>query len=141
LGSIAIEASKEVKVWLPKGYYKMLGHLANAEVVEWYKSVTRVPNPSVVEVYKNGSDIEQNYPILFGVKDIDPTPVSRAVALHEVRTEYPIDLHENVTHVEVPRDRVEETKGILGGLDIIPIEEGEWYCIEHTFTEHMHGVV
>jgi len=141
LGAVAVEAAKEAKVWRPSGYYRMLDHLRNANAVEWYKKVTRVENPGVTSVYKHGSDIEKNYPVLIAVKDVEPVKTSKAVALHEVCTIQPISLSEDVEYIEVPRNNIEETEEVLGGLDIRPMEEGEWYSIRCSFTEHIHGKI
>lgn len=141
LGSVAIEASKETKVWRPSGYYKMMGHLATANAIEWYKKITRVPNPSVVSVYRDGSDIHDNYPVLFGVRSVEPTVTSNAVALHEVRTEQPLNIDADITHVEVPRSHIEGTRRVLGGIATMAIEDGETISSQYTFTQHMHGIV
>jgi hypothetical protein len=141
LGSIAIEASKETRVWRPSGYNRMMGHLATADALEWYKKITRIPNPSVIGAYGSGSDIHQNYPVLFAVNDVDRVKTSRAVSLHEVRTESAIDISSSVLHVEVPRTRINETKSILGGLAIKAIEDGEIKASEYSFSQHMHAVL
>jgi hypothetical protein len=141
LGSIAIEASKESKVWTRKGYNQMLGHLATASAADWYKNITRVEDPTVVTVYERGSDIVNNYPVLFNVRQVTPTTTSKAIALHEVRTEEPIDLVRDIHHIEVPLDKVEETKTIIQGVDVVAIEKGEEYCAGFTYTEHMNELV
>lgn len=141
LGSIAVEAATESKVWTPSGYKKMIGHLAVADTVEWYKKVTTKDRPGVVEVYKSGSDIKENYPVLFAVDNVEPTKTSKSVSLHEVRTEQPIRISEEILHVEVPRSKIEETKKVLGGVSIRAIEGSEYLCSAFTFTDHMHAEV
>jgi hypothetical protein len=135
LGDIAVEAAREAEAWKPIGYKRMMDHLRTGSAAEWYKKVTRT-NTSVVDLYGSGSDIEGNYPMLFGIRTgIDLTDTSRAVGLHEVRTEssIPLDL---VTHVEVPRGRVEETRVIIG-IPVIAIEDGEAYSSLKKFSEHL----
>lgn len=139
LGSVAVEAAMEARVWRPSGYHHMMEHLEEADALEWYKKITRATTPTVLDVYRHGSDIEENYPVLFGVRDVEPTQVGRAVALHEVRTEQPIDLSTDITHVEVPRRHLEDTRRLLGGVAIMAIEDGEHYAAQYTFSEHIHA--
>jgi hypothetical protein len=141
LGSIAVEASKELKVWTPKGYYEMMHHLGRAGVSEWYKKVTSSHDVNIVNVYRGASDIDDNYPVLFGVRGVDGIPTSRTVALHEIRTDNPLHLDVDITHVEVPNCRIEETQKILAGVAIRSIEEGETFSSQFTFTQHMHELV
>jgi hypothetical protein len=141
LGSVAVEACKETKVWSPKGYGLMISHLRETSAVDWYKKITRALEPSVIYAYGNGSDIDNNYPMLFGVKAIETTEVSQTVSLHEVRSEQPLDISSDITHVEVPRDKIDETKRVLGGVAIRAIEDGERIAAQYTFSEHMHAIV
>lgn len=141
LGSVAVEASVELEVWKPKGYYEMMRHLGRAGVAEWYKKVTSLNDVNMVNVYRDGSDIDNNYPVLFGVRNIEGIGTSKAVALHEVRTDRPLELDSDITHVEVPRRHIDETRRILAGVAIKAIEEGESYSSRFTFTEHMHELV
>lgn len=141
LGSIAVEAAMEAKVWWPSGYHRMMKHLEEADALEWYKKVTRATTPTILDMYKHGSDIEENYPVLFGIRDVEPTQVGKAVALHEVRTEQPIDLSTDITHVEVPRKHLDDTRRLLGGIAIMALEDAEHHTAQYTFSEHMHGVV
>lgn len=139
LGSVAVEAAIEAQVWKPSGYHRMMEHLEEADALEWYKKITRATSPTVLNVYRDGSDIPDNYPVLFGVRDVEQTSVGRAVALHEVRTEQPIDLSTDITHIEVPRRHIEETQRLLGGIAIMAIEDAEHHAAQYTFSEHIHG--
>lgn len=141
LGSVAVEAAKEAKVWRPHGYYRMMEHLRDANAIEWYKKITRATDPTVVDVYRHGSDIVDNYPVLFGVRNVTPTDTSRAVAIHEVRTEQPLALDTDITHVEVPRVHIEETRRLLGSVAIMAIEDGEHFAAQYSFSEHIHNAV
>lgn len=141
LGSIAVEASIEMEVWKPSGYYSMMCHLGRAGISEWYKKVNSSPHNSMVDIYTGKSDIEGNYPVLFGVREVDGVKTSRAVALHEIRSDKPIDIHNDVTHVEVPERNIDETRKILGDLAIRSIEMGEIISSKHSFTEHMHEIL
>jgi hypothetical protein len=135
LGDIAIEAAREAEAWKPRGYKRMMDHLRTGNAAEWYKKVTRT-NASVLSLYGHGSDIEGNYPMLFGIsKGIELVDTSRAVGLHEVRTESSIPL-ELVTHVEVPRERVEETRRLID-IEVVAIEDGEAYSSLKKFSEHL----
>lgn len=87
--------------------------------------------PSMTHIFREGSDIEDNYPILYGLEDVDEkTPISDYIAKHEVRTTERIDLSK-ITHLEVPEDKIEETKALLLqysiDIPVLPIELGETY--------------
>lgn len=141
LGSVAVEAAKESRVWRPSGYHRMMNHLTEANALEWYKKITRQANPTVMNAYRDGSDITNNYPVLFGVRDVDTALTSRAVAIHEVRTEQPISLDNDITHVEVPRCHIQTTQRLLGGMTILAIEDGERFSSRYSFTQHMQNVI
>lgn len=105
---------------------------------EWRGKTTRQP-VSFRDIFLNGTDIQQNYPVLIGIKRGAARPVdsSRFIRLHERRSEQPV-LISDFTHLEVPKDKVEETILILretghDKIPVIPIEYGEEYCRKFPF--------
>lgn len=142
LGNVAVEASKHMRVWRPSGYYGMMDHLARANSMEWYRKVTRVDRPSIIDIYRRGSDIPGNYPVLFGVAPAETIESSSAVAVHEARTDKPLGLEGDIVHVEVPRERIDETRHVLGRQVIITsLEDGERFSANYTFSEHIKGLL
>lgn len=143
LGDIAVEASLETRVWRPHGYRRMMDHLFKADALQWYKKLTRASGNTVVDIYKDGSDIPDNYPVLFGVRrgSIIPSSTSKAVAIHESRSECSIPLDDAIVHVEVPRSRLIETRGVLGGIAVASIEDGERWSANFPFSSHIAGNV
>ena len=100
---------------------------------------------SFVETFLDGTDIQENYPILIGIKRNMGlhTQGSRFIDLHEGRAEHPI-LLDGITHLEVPRGRVAETGALLQGMghseiSVLPIEYGEEYCRRFTFRTLVSG--
>jgi hypothetical protein len=133
VGPVPVEALKET--------VKTFGLLESVKAIQrvqasvkedgrWSKKVNK-NTPSITHIFREGSDIEGNYPILFGIADIEEKlPVSDYIAKHEVRTTTKIDLSK-VTHLEVPEKNVVETRDLLAqyGIDmpVVPIELGEAY--------------
>lgn len=99
----------------------------------WASKVTQSDVKDLYSIFDRGSDIPKNYPILIGVKKgaITRLPGSTIFKLHEVRSSSSIKL-DGITHIEVPRNHVEETETILKeaslAIPVIPIEDGEDYC-------------
>lgn len=85
--------------------------------------------PPITKIFTMGSDISDNYPILFGIKDLPQTEeIASYLARFEVRTTEPVLLDE-CTHVEVPQERVEEVTALLRSqnisLPVVAIEDAE----------------
>ena len=106
---------------------------------EQWVSKASVQKHNIKDIFLHGTDIAENYPILIGVKHsaVQPTHGSRFINLHEKRTESPILLND-ISHIEVPRARVEETQVVLSEnghteMKILPIEFGEEYCRKFPF--------
>jgi hypothetical protein len=81
------------------------------------------------------SDIEGNYPMIIGIRQgsFQPTEIARLIDKHEMRSRTPIFM-ENLTHIEVPEEKVNEVIGVLQTHGInIPIYPIEW-GIEYTKT-------
>jgi hypothetical protein len=142
LGDVAVEAAKEVKAWHPAGYYQIMEHLLVADAVSWFKKMTRMHSPSLIDVYRQGSDITDNYPVLFGIRSsgLVLAETSQAVSIHERRTEHPLSIAESVTHVEVPECRISITNGLVD-KPVLPIELGERYAANFSFSDHIGGVI
>lgn len=89
--------------------------------------------PPLWRGYDLRSDIEGNHPILFGLKKeaIRNNDVLPFLRKFEVRIPEPI-LIKHVTHIEVPRVRVQEITSLLEKrgmqIPVIPLETGELYC-------------
>lgn len=98
---------------------------------EWHAKVNRQPL-SVFATFATGSDIAGNYPIIFGVHDVETLPTSRAIAIHEVRSGDAVKLDRQVTHLEAPRINIKETEEILAkhavDIPVYVIEDFERYA-------------
>ena len=93
----------------------------------------------VWDVFGLGSDIPNNYPIIFGVKNIEDTAwLSSTFRDYEVRTENGIGL-DNLTHIEVPAFRLKETEAMIKdhklNIPVYPIELGELVASQTPFSE------
>lgn len=93
--------------------------------------------------YDLRSDISGNYGILFGIKRsaIKGDGILPFIKNIEVRIEKTIQL-EDMTHVEVPLENVEETRRMLLSrnitLPVIPLEFGELYCSQFPLSKLAH---
>jgi hypothetical protein len=114
-----------------------------AKLKKWTGKVSRKPH-TLKSVFVEGTDIPDNYPILIGIKCgvVKPNRGSRFFDLHETRSEKSIAMSD-LTHFEVPADRVDETASSLrvAGFDtpVIPIEDGEAYCRQFSFWQLVSG--
>lgn len=108
------------------------------DLQSWVGAIRKPQNGRVISLWNfvNGespdSDIEGNYPMLFGItkgtfKTIDTVPLTHAV---EVRSLQPVMLAD-FTHIEVPYANVKETEELLKSRDVmlpvIPIEFVDMY--------------
>ena len=111
--------------------------------VKWKGKITQ-EEATVKDVFLNGSDIQGNYPILFGIKKDfgENASISKAIQIHERRVISSIPL-DDVSHLEVPRAKVGEIKEMLRvagySTPVIPIEFGEEYCRNFTFRQLVRG--
>lgn len=110
---------------------------------KWSEKITRTRvNPMLA--YRQGSDIEGNYPILFGLNhDIQTLPISRILAeTREARTKEPI-LVQSITHIEVPTEKIAETQDIVGQYGcttpVVSIEAMEQHMAQKPFREVLLG--
>lgn len=90
------------------------------------------------DVFNLGSDISGNYPIIFGIaKYNNKLRLSKVASKTEVRLADPVKLSD-LSHVEVPREKVAETKVILEKFDnhlkVFPIELGEYAASQYDFS-------
>jgi hypothetical protein len=110
----------------------------------WTRKITRQKRETMRSVFLKGTDIDENYPILIGIKRnaIKPILGARVFSLHETKSETAITF-DGMTHIEVPRDRMAETVVLLQDAGIttpvIPIEHGEEYCRQFSFCELVSG--
>ena len=90
------------------------------------------------------SDIQGNYPMLIGIRQgsFQPTEIARLIDKHEMRSPTPISI-ENLTHIEVPEDKVSEVIGILQthgiSIPVYPIEWGTEYTKTHPLKTVLDG--
>lgn len=141
LGSVAVEASKHMGVWQPDGYQAMMKHLREANSMSWYRKITRDKRPGILKIFRDGSDIPGNYPVLIGVRSVEPIDTSSAVAVHEVRTDKMITW-DDISHIEVPRDNIRDTWNVIGNRALVrAIEDGERFSANYTFSEHIKGML
>jgi hypothetical protein len=110
----------------------------------WGKKISR-SEISQKDAFVNGTDIPANYPILIGIRDgaFIPAEVSKFIALHERRAATRV-LLDDITHMEVPAERVDETLDVLrrfgnDGIRVLPIEYGEEYCRSFSFRQLVSG--
>lgn len=112
----------------------------------WASAVCNLDKYSFLPLWKAydlRSDIAGNHGILFGIKD-EATQGSNMFTLSknlEVRVDRAIKLND-MTHIEVPRENVEETKQLFArkniSLPIIPLEFGEMYCSQFPLIQLAH---
>ena len=124
---------------LKKNYarWHALAHDKNGHTT-WGKKVN-VNAKNVWDIFGLGSDIEDNYPIIFGIQNITDiallSPVFRA---YEVRVNRKILLQE-INHIEVPASKVADVKTLLGQFNIdipvVSIELGECLATKDRFSK------
>ncbi len=127
LGDSGLISAKEVG-----GYRKALRQIRANGSHDWHRKINK-KQLNLVGNFREGSDIAGNYPILYGVTKIALTKTSRAIAAHEIRTTKPIELAKHITHIEVPRERIAETKAILqahghSSIPVLAIEDFERFA-------------
>lgn len=88
---------------------------------------------NVFKIHELSSDIQKNYPILFGVKEnaFHKAHINPILDNYEVRTYDSIFL-DGITHIEVPLRNIQETAELMKKYNIsvplIPMEYFELYC-------------
>jgi hypothetical protein len=141
IGPLALKMVHEGKVWRKENRLKMREHFANSNSAQWYRKVRQEPT-GTLGIFAYGSDIQDNYPILFGVKEgvVTPAKTSDSVAVHEVRSTEPISFAD-MTHIEVPESRVLETQAMISEagfeVPVMAIEDFEAYSARQSFVEQV----
>jgi hypothetical protein len=141
IGPLALKIAQEEKVWRSENRQRVKNHFATSNSARWYEKVRQEPT-GTLGIFAKGSDIEDNYPILFGIKEgiVTPTKTSESVAIHEVRSTEPVGFN-GLTHIEVPASRVLETQAMLteAGYEVpvMAIEDFEAYAARQSFTEQV----
>lgn len=102
----------------------------------WGKKVNATSH-SVWSAFGQGSDIEGNYPVLFGIKKhSDAAPLPRAMQQVETRLLTPVRIAD-LSHIEVPEDKVTEVKELFAKnrftTPVFPIELGEYRASKQPF--------
>ncbi len=109
----------------------------------WIKQIS-AQDHNLKDIFLHGTDIAENYPVLFGFKkgSLVPTKTSAFIGLFEKRTEQSIAI-EQFTHVEVPYRNVAETERVFEDagehVRVLPIECGEEYCRKYSFLHLWNG--
>lgn len=122
-----------LKFLLTKGFFQLarISTFQNAKL--WVRSIRKDgKNANLWHGHLIRSDIPGNYPILIGVKkNIKLMHFNPGMERLEAKTNTPIHF-ENMTHIEVPLARIEDTRTLLKKknvqLPVIPLEYGELYC-------------
>jgi hypothetical protein len=118
---------------ITKGLFRLANRATYKNIKRFISSVNK--NSEVVSIYKAHlirSDIEKNYPILFGIKkELNTITFNPGMQRLEARTDRVITLGDIVS-IEVPLSKIAETKNLLEKynitLPVIPLELGELYC-------------
>ncbi len=123
-----------------KKYYKTWHRLTHDDNGHntWGKKVNNKAE-DVWDIFCLGSDIPNNYPILFGVKNVNQTiQLNKIFSDYEVRTPRAILLSE-ITHIEVPALQVDKTQIILKqhniSIPVFSIEIGEYAASKRKFSQ------
>jgi 8-oxo-dGTP pyrophosphatase MutT (NUDIX family) len=90
---------------------------------------------AAVDTFRTGSDIKNNYPILFGIRTnaVKARAATKgSIALHEVRSLNSITIDTDVTHLEVPQANIAETEARLAAsglahVAVVALEDCEAY--------------
>lgn len=89
----------------------------------WTSKLSRKPRSLFYFFLWGGTDIQENYPIVIGIRagTVRPMNGSRFISLHEDRSEDAIPL-ESFSHIEVPEQHVAATRELLeGARQAIPV--------------------
>ncbi len=141
IGPLALKIVQEEKLWHSGNRQRVREHFDASNSAQWYQKV-RQEQTGTLGVFARGSDIEGNYPILFGVKEgvVQPAETSRSVAVHEVRATESIGLGD-LTHIEVPEDKVAETMALVAEagyeVPVMAIEDFEVHLSRQSFTQQV----
>lgn len=144
-GDIYGELIKEMKLWKRKNRIASRKHFSEGGAHIWPSKVSATDMP-VPEIFNHGSDIPGNYPILFGIKNgsFEPALTSRSIAIHEARSKQRILLNSHVTHIEVPRVRINEVSTLLQQKNlkvrVLAIEDCEQYVSGLSLSRLIAGI-
>lgn len=104
----------------------------------WGKKVNKQAE-DVWDVFCLGTDITDNYPILFGIKSAGQTvQLNKLFSDYEVRASNVVSTSE-ITHLEVPALKVDDTKTLLKqyaiDIPVFSIELGEYIASKNRFSQ------
>lgn len=104
----------------------------------WVTKVRHTPFRSLKDFFVHGSDIENNFGILIGIKDIDSVHISSAyISMYETRSTKIIPT-KNWSHVEVPKAHIAQIESMLASnsldIPVFAIEETEKYWSKKPFS-------
>jgi len=112
----------------------------NGERTWGKKTNTRAKD--VWDVFGLGSDIEGNYPIIFGIKKcFEATEIPKSMQKWEARTTSSIKISD-LSHIEVPEKDVAEVSALLANYGfetpVFPIELGEYVASQQQLVELLY---
>lgn len=142
IGPLALKIAQEEQLWRSGNRKRVKSHFAASNSANWYEKVRREPT-GTLGIFAKGSDIEDNYPILIGVKKgvVTPTKTSKSIAVHETRSTERI-IFNSQTHFEVPESKIPETQAMLAEagyeVPVMAIEDFEAYATRQSFAEQVH---
>jgi hypothetical protein len=123
--------------------YKILKDY-QSKLALWAKKITSDRRKNLYHIFRYGSDIQDNYSILIGIKGAAVKPLNNSpmFSMHEIRSGSPIHFHD-MTHIEVPSIRIKEAETLLHDAGIktpvISIESGERHCRKFSFFTLVSG--
>ncbi len=127
-------------------FYRILTRANNKNAREWMGAVRSDMQKKSMSIFRGHllrSDIPGNYPIIIGINKsgLDIISYNSGMERFEARTRKSI-LIKDMTHIEVPLCKVEETKEFLKQknctLMVIPIEFSELYCSNRSLQELLY---
>ena len=144
---LPFEAAIESKIWKKGSRQDIRNNLSKSNRRPWSAKAHsgfnsgdtgKAEHKGIFTPFYTGSDIEDNYPVLFGVKSLPvEAPVAKSIGRHEFRTEDKIML-DAISHVEVPYAKLAEARALLGSYEltmpVVAIETGEEYCSRLPFS-------
>ena len=143
---IALEGLIELKAWRKGPARDRARKVGSEGLSKWRNKVNESPwQKNIFPIFDQGSDIAGNYPILIGIKESSfrEVQISKTLSRFESRSERLVSI-EAFSHLEVPLDKVEETRARLeeGGYSnvlVLSIELGEYFCSKQSFSNLISG--
>jgi hypothetical protein len=143
---IALEGLIELKAWRKGPARDRARKVGSEGLSKWRNKVNESAwQKNIFPIFDQGSDIAGNYPILIGIKagSFYEVQISKTLSRFESRSEQLVPI-EAFSHLEVPLDKVEETRakvaeGGYSSLFVLSIEQGEYFCSKQSFSDLISG--